>query len=924
MPADPFGTGAIRRSTLDSWRSSPSRFIEDSTAESELARIGYRDRLATELIANAADAAAAAGDSGEVSVWLAEDDGRAVVHVANTGAPLDVSGVAALSSLRASGKAGRPGSAVGRFGVGFTVAATVADRVEIRSRSGGIAFDRAATERLVADEGIDEHSMAPPLLRLPWPTGTAPAAGFDTEVVLFLQSDHRGRDVLDEFSRGAVDLLLELPALVSITVDGERSERVEMTDGPTTSVTIGPRRWIRFDAPHARWLLAVDAGGRVIASPGDRLRAPTETDIELTIPARCITDLPTTPDRRGLDPGADIADAAIGYAGLAVALPSSQRLVVVPEAGFGANPYDVRLREALLAELSDGEWLPSATGPNSEAPLLIPSRAVVLPDLTPELAAIVGPVIGQLVAPEFSDLTSIRTITRLGVSRIGLADVAERLTGVDRDARWWCELYEALSAMAVRPEDFAELGALPVPRGDGRVMPGARGLAVIDGIGVPVPWLQTVDPDAAHPLLLRIGAEEMTAAQALADPALRAAIEHSESEELAEQVLDVIVASDLNGHHAGGPLPDWLGGLLIPDSDGNLAPADELVLAGGPLAQVLIDDSPFAVPSPDWVRGFGTAALRTVGVGWGFTVIREEYPTGPDHDLPDEEIWWAALDDDPTELVAVRDLDLVDRDKWSQALTALADDPVTAALLEDRRGYTAWWLRTYATIDGRPLGHHRRHDDPTLAGVLDPLEHPDAPKLAGALATLRVESADDARMLLAQLADTSRAPSPAVVAGVHAALAAAVRRGVIDPADIEPPELVRTLGGITQAQTALVVDKPWYLPVVDRHRAVVLSPPYEAADALSLAALLDVESAGEVIVGETVDPGVPVRWEDKPDALAAAVLLQIQLPEGELRLHDSLTVRVREAGEDEQFVDVAWWVDASGITHLDGRWSVPR
>ena len=96
----------------------------------------------------------------------------------------------------------------------------------------------------------------------------------------------------------------------NVVVVNTAGDRAGLAD--TIPVGRGPTG-VAFDAQHARWLLELDAVGRVINTSGDRLRAPTETDIELTVPARCITDLPTTPDRRGLDPSADIADAAIWH-----------------------------------------------------------------------------------------------------------------------------------------------------------------------------------------------------------------------------------------------------------------------------------------------------------------------------------------------------------------------------------------------------------------------------------------------------------------------------------------------------------------------------------------------------------------------------------------------------------------------------------
>lgn len=106
---------------------------EDAATEADLVRGGYRDRLLTELAQNAADAASRGGEPGRVRVWLT---GREL-HVANTGAPLDIGGVHALTALRVSEKAVSANSAdVGRFGVGFTAVRAVADEIEFRSLSG--------------------------------------------------------------------------------------------------------------------------------------------------------------------------------------------------------------------------------------------------------------------------------------------------------------------------------------------------------------------------------------------------------------------------------------------------------------------------------------------------------------------------------------------------------------------------------------------------------------------------------------------------------------------------------------------------------------------------------------------------------------------------------------------------------------------
>ncbi|MEO6882159.1 MAG: ATP-binding protein, partial [Mycobacteriaceae bacterium] len=116
---DPFGTAALREATLATWASSPTRLREDVATEADLVAGGYRDRVLTELAQNAADAATRAGVDGVLTVRQVGDE----LRVANTGAPLDVAGVHALTALRASSKT----DGVGRFGVGFTSVLAVSD-----------------------------------------------------------------------------------------------------------------------------------------------------------------------------------------------------------------------------------------------------------------------------------------------------------------------------------------------------------------------------------------------------------------------------------------------------------------------------------------------------------------------------------------------------------------------------------------------------------------------------------------------------------------------------------------------------------------------------------------------------------------------------------------------------------------------------
>src|SRR3954452_15060064 len=134
-PPDPFGTAGLRERVLAGWAASAARFREDANAEEDLVRGGYRDRLLVELAQNAADAAARAGGPGHLRLELS----GGTLQAANTGAPLDEDGVAALASLRASAKRDANGS-VDRFGVGFSAVLAVSDAPEVVSTDRSVRF----------------------------------------------------------------------------------------------------------------------------------------------------------------------------------------------------------------------------------------------------------------------------------------------------------------------------------------------------------------------------------------------------------------------------------------------------------------------------------------------------------------------------------------------------------------------------------------------------------------------------------------------------------------------------------------------------------------------------------------------------------------------------------------------------------------
>lgn len=881
--------------------------------------------MLTELAQNAADAASAAGILGELAVWL--DAGSRRLHVSNTGAALTAAGVQALCALRASSKSG----GVGRFGVGFTSVSAVSEEIELRSQSGSIVFSGTRTRDELAHSGLDEPEMGAPVLRLAWPSDAAPAEGATTEVVLTLRPEVDGRALLEEMADQALDLLLELTGLGAISIGGVRwtRERAEIAhDGPDVlaQIAIGKRRWLEASRGTVRWLARMD-GDRVVPAGPDVLRAPTRSDEELSLPALLVADVPMAPDRRRMLPESSIEHAAHGYPALVRAVAPEQRLALVPVPGFARSEADAAIRAAIIAALRDQDWLPTVQGREVNA-----AKAVVLRNLTPELAEVLAETVDALVVPELSGPSGAVALGAVDVTVLDAGGLAQLLSGVVREPSWWHRLYDALEPLAADTLVAEQLASLPVPLADGRTVTGPRTVVVgvdLGGLGgLSLPWVRLAHPQAAHPLLTRLGAGEVTALELLRAPELEAAVqdcaedhgfdgagEMDASEMDAEQLADTVLTLAALAPE-GAELPSCLGSILLPDEDGELRPADELLLAGAPLARVLSAESPFGLLEEEFRSRHADAALRAVGVGWGFTLLRVEAPTGPDHDLDDEDLWWDGLEAEPETLLAVRDLDLVDPARWREALELLVGDPRTRPLLRDREGYTAWWLRAHAELGGQRLGLLRGLDV-TFAGLLDPVAPADAEAFPGLLAGSSVDSAELAELLLERLGDPDRAPSPAVVVATHALLAAALKSGVFETEDLDAPARVRGLdGAVVDAGDALVLDDAWLAAVVPRSRLIV----GDLASAADLAELLDIDVASDAVQADVVSTGRASTAGQEPEAVLAAAQRGVPVPVGEFLVHQELRVRLADSGE---VLIAPWWVDEDGRRHTDQRWAGP-
>ena len=930
MADDPFGTGALRARVLQAWTAAPARFREDANAEEELAVGAYRDRLVVELAQNAADAAARVGGAGRLLLRLQGRELRA----ANTGAALDAAGVEALSTLRASAKRD-DASSVGRFGVGFAAVRAVADEAAITSTSGGVRWSaRLAREEVARVPGLraelSRRAGQVPMLRLPFAAAADVPLGYDSEVVLGLRDDAAVELVRRQLDEVDDVLLLALPTLTEILVevdgrrrslraarspegldveeDGEsRRWRVARSSGALAPALLAERP---VEERHRRqwsllWAVPLDSAGRPVPGSFPRVvYAPTRTAEPLELPALLIGTFPLDSGRRSVVSGPllDLLVEQAGqlYAGLLASLvveadgaPEVLDLVPGP---VPAGVLDAAIRAAATGALAETPFVPAGAG---DRPPLRPRDVVLVEGADPGLLGALADVLPGLPAASWSRRWPV--LARLGARRVHLADVVDALAGLQREPERWRDLYAGLAHA-----DPEALAALPVPLSDGRLVRGPRGLLLPDPshplpAGVEALGVQVVHAAAAHPLLERLGARPAAPAALLFSPTVRAAIDASldagpeQAEAVAAAVLGLVAAA--------GPeteLPEELAGLALPDEDGELAPAAELVLPASTLA-ALLEPGAVGLVAPHLVERWGTEVLARVGVLRDLAVVRatdvEVDPAAADHDLDAEDEWLDELagelpdTDLPAvlpELTAVRDLDLVRADAWPEALRLLAAPPLRAVVVEPAfavlpdgtrvpaTSYTAWWLREHPVLGGhRPLALRDPGGDPLLSGLYD-----DAPPvgldpafaralgLRTTLAALLGEpgGADD---LLDRLTDPRRVIGRGQLQAVYVALAG------VDPDDATPRDLVRVADGassrLVPAAAACVLDAPhlaqlsWEVPPVTV--PVQVAAPLAEVLALPLASELrdPVPPAGTASpvpdVVRRVLPSVPARWQ---------------------------------------------------------------
>ena len=502
VTADPFGTAALRAG-------GPRRLgrLADPVPRGRQRRGGPAARRLRRRLVRRAGAERRRRGAGGRRAGPAADRGcdrRGELRVANTGAPLDAAGVAALASLRASAK--RDDAGLGRpvrrrVRRGARAVRRAADRHD--RRRGGV-LRRARPREAVARAARPGRRAGPP--RRPAAGAAAgladgsdeppPPAGYATEVRLPLRPDVDPDALLA--SRGG---RRAGPAARAAGPGRDRRRRARRCGAPTVPATgrgrrsasgaggsararrlAGPRpRTARRHAVEQRgrrersvcWALPLDADGVPAPLGDDVLHAPTATTERLGLPARLIADVPLDPDRRRVRPGAAtdavLPAAADAYLDLVAAVAPDDRLALVPAAGLpalrarrpparAAARRPARRRVAARRGRRRGAPRRAGAGPARRADRAARrcSPTSCSPACSPPDAAAAAPLLAEL-----------------GVHRLGAAELADRLLGVAAPAAWWRAVYAALEPAAdTVPGLLDELRALPVPLADGRTVPG--------------------------------------------------------------------------------------------------------------------------------------------------------------------------------------------------------------------------------------------------------------------------------------------------------------------------------------------------------------------------------------------------------------------------------------------------------------------
>lgn len=940
--ADPFDTAQLRAAVLDAWRASPTRFREDANVEEDYALGAYRDRLVVELAQNASDAARVAGVPARL---LLRVDDHALT-AANVGAPLDRSGVESLAAMRASSK---DVGAVGRFGVGFAAVLAVSDAPEVRSRGGGVRFDRSATAELMREDSKLAPLLEPrlpPVLRVPFPVDLVPPEGYDTAVVLPWR-DAAARQLATEALADLDEvLLLSLPLLDEVVVEvvnGTAVERhvwrAERETSPwiihyddqvswwhVTTIAGGATEVEEETLPHEEALrrewnaavaLPVTADGlplRPSASLARVVHAPTPTEEPWGLPAVAIGDFRLDPSRRHVAPGARtdaVADSlAVAYVSSVYDIARDHGIAALPLVPPAAlvGTIDHQVRERVRELLADRRWVPRA----HDGQLAAPPELVALEPSEPGLVRVLAEHVLDLVDPAWvgDELRSLGLVTR------PLHEVWDTLASLGLSARQWRAVYDEVQRL-----DARALEGLPVPLADGRVVRGARATMLSGGHGGELALLgvDVVHAEAEHPLLERLGARPFEVTTVLDAAFVRRVEDAVEFDPVDARQMIVAAASLLVDSGATPGQLVAMANLPVPTADAGWSAAASVVLPGSRLDAVAADEVPRL--AEDMAQAAPAAAWAALGVLAALTpVTLHELPLDPevwDDVMADGGDWCAAVADraatnDPGELLApevtiVRGVELLEGAPLAGIASLVADPDVRRALLAptvvltgDGRRITvpspaAWWLSEAPLLDGRSPVEVRVPGDDRIDPFFPVVDAPEGVGLdlleaIGVHTTLErwLLAPDGVNELLDAMADGEVAVGLELLSALYAKVAESGRPELVDP-----PTRVRAIVGaatsVTDADDVIVAIAP--------HHAHVLRAPHipggrELADLLDLDVSDDASCAASSIAGTGVERPVPqVPLQGTPETY---------------REHDEL-----QAGD----VAVDWWVTDDGELH---------
>ncbi len=828
---------------------------------------------------------------------------------------------------------------LGRVRRGVIPPELLADRpVEERARTG---YEARA---MVCEGGWPDG--VPTLVRAPQPTDEALSLPVLVSVGLPLEPSRRHtvagplRDwLVDRLADVVVDLAVDLgtgglPA--SDVPPARRGDAMQVTDG--IAGTEAPQT-----ADPARPETAVPDLFDLIASgrkPAGMQRPPVLS------PLAALELVPTGLPSGDVD--ARLRDALRRLLPDAPMLPGGHRGsdCVVCDLGPATDPVTV----LLAAPANSAE--PGGGVPDNGGTVLADGDALPVDDDLDGRADEQGGAVDGLLPTAYAARRWRPALDTLGVRRLDTAGVVEILSELRRPPVWWAQVYAALAGAP----DRDALGALPVPLAaspmdsdahtniatstdtdtDGRggnlgvrVVTGPRGVLLptpdLDVValvtsGLP---LRVVHPDActgaARDTLRTLGAVEGTPAGVLRDGSVSDAISDIDPDVgpdavrmLATAVLALVRDADFGGANAVGELP-WLADLLLPDTDGDFSPAGELLIADGPLDQVLAADAPFRVLADDVAQAWPTRVLEAVGVLRTFAVLRAaDVRLDPDEpvllDLDDSDTWveelTARLSAEPggapvgagpgvppvvETFTAVRDLELVDPPRWPEALAELARPPLRNIILHSGQvrqagrsagsdddvdtSYTRWWLSRHALLPVAESATLLPPPELALPGadpLLDGLFAPAAPlsgvdvdllrRLGCRLTLSDVLGDPDAVLdLLDRLGDTDReVPWPAARV-LYMAAVDAVAALPRDPGDratsIDPPLTVRTPDGVVRTADAVILDAPDLSPLLGKGRSALRMPLDRAAEASLVLGVPFASSLGDCDV-------IPAAAED--------------------------------------------------------------